>query len=92
MNDSHITLSKGGMAFVGDDATRLFQAVTLRSGIGLLQVGIRPSRGWTMTGALKTATTFTGKTYKRTEADKAKADLTLWIETMKAALPVIRHD
>lgn len=92
MSDSHITVSKGGTMFSGDDATRFFQANVIRQGIRLLAVGIRPSRGWTMTKALAMATSFTHKKYKRTQWPRAVADLDLWIVTMRAALPVIHHD
>jgi hypothetical protein len=92
MNDeSSITYNAKGDAvgFNGLDAVRLFQAAALASGIGLLQKGIKPGRGWTMKAALARASTITGKTYKRSEADKARADLSVWVQTMKAALP---HD
>jgi hypothetical protein len=37
-------------------------------------------------------TKYTGKKYKRTQHEQARADLQVWIETMKAALPVIGGD
>ena len=74
--------------FVGPDATNLFRAVTLRSALGLLKVGITPTRGLTTAKALKLATEYTGKKYKRTEIDKAREDIKVWCDTMKAALPV----
>jgi hypothetical protein len=37
------------------------------------------------------ASRVTGKRYKRTELAKAEADLTVWIEAMKLALPVVRE-
>jgi len=84
-----ITYNKAGdaVAFSGPDAVRLYQAAALMSGIGLLQKGIKPNRHWTMKAALAMATRFTGNTYKRNEADRARADLHIWIVTMKAALP-----
>jgi len=90
-DDSSITFNRNGdaVAFHGTDAVRMFQAAALASGIGLLMKGIKPHRGWTMKAALATASTITGKTYKRSEADKARADLSMWVQTMKAALP---HD
>jgi hypothetical protein len=33
------------------------------------------------------ATQCTGQTYKRTEIERARADLKVWIATMKSALP-----
>jgi len=92
MDDSYISHSKGGTMFSGPDAMRLFHAITLHSGLGLLQAGIKPRRDWTMTKALQAATSYTGKPYKRTQADKARADLKVWIDTMRCALPVERTD
>lgn len=92
IDDSYISTGKGGTMFVGPDAMRLFQAVTLRSALGLLKAGIKPSRGWTMTKALQMATSYTSKPYKRTECDRAVADMTLWIEAMRCAMPVERYD
>lgn len=89
MQDSYISTGRGGTVFSGPDAMRLFDAITLRSGIKLLAKGICPSRGWTMKLALARANDFTGKTYKLTESDKAVADLTIWIETMRAAIPIV---
>lgn len=91
MSDSYIQHSKGGTAFVGEDAVRLMAALTLRSGLDLLAKHIRPAKGWTITGALGSASRYTGKSYKRNEIDKAIADLTIWIETMRAGLEV-RND
>lgn len=91
MSDSHISVSSGGTTFVGDDATRLFAACTLRSAIKLLRAGIKPTRGYTMTKALNATTLYTRKRYRRGEVDKALADLSVWIETMRAALPVVRE-
>ena len=88
--ESYISHSKGGTMFVGPDAMRLFQAVTLHSGLGLLQKGIKPARHWTMTKALQLATSYTGKPYKRSQAEMARADLLVWIDEMRAALPTER--
>jgi hypothetical protein len=92
MTDSYISHGKGGTVFAGADAIRLFTAVTVRSAIGMLKKGIKPSRHWTMTKALRMATSYSGKTYKRTEADRAMADLTLWIDAMRCALPIEKED
>lgn len=89
--DSYISVGPSGTTFCGEDATKLFQAAVLRSGLGLLKAGIKPNRSWTITGALKMATGYTGKKYKRTEIDKARADLQIWIGAMKAAIPVEEH-
>ena len=90
MNDSYIKTGPGGTLISGPDGIRLFRAATVRSGLGLLKVGIRPAQGWTITKALNFTTALTGKRYKRTEIDKAMADLTVWIELMKSAIPTER--
>ena len=59
-----------------------FRLVTLRSGLKLLKVGITPHRGWTVTKALKWASDYTGRRYKRTEIDTAISDLTKKQEEM----------
>jgi hypothetical protein len=85
-----ITYDKNGNAvsFSGPDAVSLFQAAALRSGLGLLAVGIKPNRNWTLSAALAKASSYTGKAYKgKKDIEKARADLKLWCDTMKAALP-----
>lgn len=72
---STITHSAGVMMFSGEKAVDAFRIATLISAIGLLKAGIIPTRGMTMTKALKIATEYTGIKYKRTEADKAAANL-----------------
>jgi hypothetical protein len=46
------------------------------------------TRGLTVKKMFASATRYTGVVYKRGEHDRAIADLTLWVETMKSALPV----
>ena len=36
---------------------------------------------------LKMATEYTGKTYKRGQYEQAAADVGVWVDTMRAALP-----
>lgn len=88
MSTSEITKSRGGTMFAGPDSVELFRAATLKAAIGLLQKGILPRRGLTMTKALEMAKPYTGQTYKRTESARAIRDLTTWIETMKSTIPV----
>lgn len=90
MTDSYIKHhAGGGTSIVGPDAMALFRAVSLKSSLQLYQkTGLIPTRGVTLTVMLKLAGQYSGKTYKRTEIDKAKADLQKWIDTMKAALPI----
>ena len=89
MNDSSIIYDKKGnaVAFQGPDAVQAFRAAALVSAIGLLSKGIKPGRGWSMKYALALATEYTGKTYKRTEYAQAQADVSAWVQAMKAALP-----
>jgi hypothetical protein len=88
MSMSEITKSRGGTMFAGPDSVELFRVATLKAAIGLLQKGILPRRGLTMTKALTMAQVYTGQVYKRTESARAIRDLTTWIETMKSAIPV----
>jgi len=90
MSDSQIIVHRGSTTFAGPDATELFRATVLRSAIGLGMKGIRATRGFTLTKGLAMAERYTGKRYKRTQGEQAMADLTVWIETMKSALPVVR--
>ena len=91
MSDEGIVYLRDATLFNGPDAIKMYQAYTIASAIRLLQKGICPTRGYTMKKALAAAGTFTGKKYKRTEAEQAKVDLKLWADTMKAALPQEVH-
>lgn len=90
--DSYIqTNAKGQVTtYVGPDAQRLFGAITLRAAIALEMKGIHITRGSSLTRCLTRASEITGKTYKRTQGEKARADLQTWIDTMKAAIPVVK--
>jgi hypothetical protein len=95
MNDSYISISPSGTTYSGPDAVRLQQAITLRSAIKMYVVSsgqIIPTRGMGITKMLALATTITGKTYKRSQATQAQADLHIWIETMKSALPIFQQE
>lgn len=88
-DDSYVEVGPSTTSYVGPDAVALFRANALRAGIRLYaETGLRPSRVWTPSAMLKAAGRITGKTYKRGRFDEAIADLTVWIETMKLALPV----
>jgi hypothetical protein len=89
---SEIRTSKSSVTYSGSDAVELFRAATLRSALGLLQKGIMPTRGLNMTKALGLAERYTGRKYKRTESAAAIRDITVWIETMKSAIPVVDAD
>lgn len=88
MNDSSVTITQsGGIMFSGPDAVNLARAISVKSALRLAMVGLT-IRGVTKTGLLKIASEYTGKQYKRGEYEKAREDLTTWIETMKLALPI----
>lgn len=81
--------------FCGPDAVRLQQAITLRSAIKMYVMSsgqIIPTRGMGITKMLALAGTVTGKKYKRTQTAEAQADLHIWIETMKSALPIFSQE
>lgn len=91
MTDSLVTLGAGGTMYAGPDATKLFAAMSVRSGINLyLKTGLKPSRAYTPTNMSAFVSNITGKTYKRGKGGlaQAAADLGLWIEAMKCAMPV----
>jgi hypothetical protein len=89
MTESKIVYSAGGTTFVGPDATNFFRAATLASSLGLYaKCGIIPTHGVTITKMLAMAAEYTGKKYKRGDAAKAQADVKVWCDTMRAALPV----
>jgi hypothetical protein len=90
MSDSYIIYDKGGQAvsFVGPDAVQLFRAASLASGLKLYaKTKIKPNRAWTPTAMLCAAAEITLKTYSRGEYLQAAADLTIWVNEMRAALP-----
>ena len=88
-DDSCIIVGKEGTTFVGRDATELVRAVMLANSLRLyVKSGIIPTRGVTITRMLQMAHRYTGKAYKRGQAALAAADVAVWIETMKSALPV----
>jgi len=69
--------------FTGVEEVRVFQAISIKQGLKLLKVGMRPGRGWTLTKTLAAAGEITGKKYKRSELIEAVADLETWIEEQR---------
>jgi hypothetical protein len=85
-------VNAGSTAYVGPDAVSLFRAITLRSGLRLYRAtGLKPNRSYTPTAMLTVASEYTGRRYKRGQFEQAENDLTVWIETMKAAMPIVRE-
>ena len=89
--ESKLTYDAKGNAvgFIGPDAVALFQVAALSSGLGLMKHGIKPHRSWTsLRAALAKASMYTGVQYQgKKDIERARADLKVWIETMKSALP-----
>jgi hypothetical protein len=75
------------VSFDGPDAVEVYRVAVLIQAIGLLSKGIKPTRGLSMKKALLIAKEYTGQDYKRSEWQRAKDDLKVWLETMKSALP-----
>jgi hypothetical protein len=87
MNDSQVTISNGGVMYSGPDAVNLARAITVRSALRLAKIGMSV-RGANKTQLLKIASEYTDRKYKRGQYDLAISDITVWIETMKLAMPV----
>lgn len=71
---------------IGNDAPRLYQALAVRSGLKALQKGFQVNRAYTAVNCLRTATLFTGNTYKprtKTELQRAVDDLTKVIDAAR---------
>lgn len=93
MDENQISITQGGTIYTGPDSIALYRAITLRGALKLYaQSGILMTRGMTVTKMLKAATHYTGKDYGRGNVTKAQAaakELTVWIETMRSAIPVV---
>ena len=88
-DNSAVTFSNGSTTFTGDGIT-LYRAMTLKSGISLhRKCGMIPTRGMSITRMFGIASEITGKKNKRGQHEAAEADLSAYIEALKAALPVI---
>lgn len=82
--------AKTGQArtFSGPDGVGVFRAAVIASGLRLYaKTGIKPNRMYTPTAMLAAASGITGKNYKRGQYEQAAADLSIWVQEMKAALP-----
>lgn len=92
-NQSEISVSAhGSVMFSGRDAVELYRAMSLRSAIDLYASSkIKMTRQLTPSLMLQLAGEITGKSYKRGQYSQASRDLSVWIDTMKAALPVTHH-
>jgi len=86
---SHVIVHAGGTTFHGRDAVNLYRATTL---MGALRAYARHkllmTRDLTPTALLTQATEYTAKPYKRGQHAAAADDMRVWVETMKAAMPI----
>ena len=90
MEDHVEVLNGGAIVFSGFDATRLFAAMSIRAAIKLHKnTRMFATRGLTVKSMFAAASRYTGVVYKRGDHDRAISNLTVWIETMKSALPVV---
>ena len=71
-----ITHSQGGTIFTGPDVHK-FQIAALRSGLGLMAVGIKPHRTWTSLRAVfEQVSRYTGKKYSgKKDIERSRTDL-----------------
>jgi hypothetical protein len=90
MIENRITYDEKGNAvsFVGPAAVDVWRAASLRSGLGLMAVGIKPHRSWkSLKFALDAATYFTGKKYSgKKDIERCRADLHTYVQMKKAEL------
>ena len=91
MTDKIVYNKDGSLAALhGKDAVHLMRVQTIISGLRMnIATGGRMmlTRGATVTKLLALAGEYTGKKYKRTEKEQAMADLQVWFNEMRAALP-----
>lgn len=93
VEESYITHKEGvATTYVGPDATNLFRAKALRIGLkGWIKFKMIPTRGVTITKMLKMVTEYTGKKYTPKQAEQAVVDLSIWIDTMVTAMPLVEE-
>ena len=74
--------------FAGPDGVQYFKAASIKAGLKLLKVGIKPGRAWTKTNALAAAAQITGKAkYRKIDIDLAISDLDHWLKERQS--PVV---
>lgn len=90
--ESEIVYNASGDAicFSGPDAVACYAAAVLAASLRFYaKTGMMLSRGITSTALLQKAETITGKKYRRGDHAKAAADVSIWVQEMKAALPQV---
>lgn len=92
-DESYLLVHDGRVSgYIGPDATALFHAMTTRGSLRLWKYGIRVNRRAPLKMLLENATRFTHKVYKSKDIDFAMDDLTVWIDAMRCALPVVTKE
>jgi len=87
--NSEIRVWPSGVMYSGTDAVSMYRAITVKVAIETYaRTKMRMTRNATPTVLLGIAGEYTGKKYKRGQYDQAAQDLNVWIETMRAAMPV----
>ena len=83
MSSDYLERTNNGTSFVGSDVD-IFQSLALASALRLYAAtGMKATKNHTPTNMLKTATHYTGKTYKRREYEQAASDLTDYANALK---------
>jgi hypothetical protein len=90
-NDSEIIVSQHSTTYIGPDAVALVRAAHLFAALRLYaKTGMQVTRNARPAQLLEWATQLTGKQYKgKDKYFTAADDVHKWVETMKAALPVL---
>jgi hypothetical protein len=84
--------ASGATSIVGPDAMNLYRAAVLKQALKLYASHkILATRAITPTSMLVMATEYTGKKYKRGQHAQAAADVDVWVQTMKAGMPIVRE-
>lgn len=86
----------GAASFTGPDGVDMFRMIALKSALGLVKLGITPTRGFTKKFGLAEASKYTGRKYKQSQLDLAIEDMQKAIDARKAVLieagEVVRRD
>lgn len=86
MNDRPVTYHDDHFFII--DGPMLLQAQCLRGAlISWIKFKIIPNRNITVSKLIKMTTAFTGYKYTAKQAEKARADLTAWIDSVDKILP-----
>ena len=82
-----ITTNESGTFFDGPEAIAVHRAISIADGLRLYaRCGLKPTRGWSPTKALKAAEEITGKRFKRGQYTEAAFALSEWAQAARAAL------